>query len=295
MNVRAVMRAGAVLAMVSAAALVARAQQVFYVEHRGKPSVVRAVRDDKPMVEENGKLVFVPRASRTALAEAKEFLPYFVAVRNMRAESHYLTIETDGVESGAVNNQFGFLVDLESPFALKNVFFVLELQLEAGKFLYFHEVGQLEPRRIKHVSVVIPLAYNVGAGQFTLHLFADGGELLHSGQPARLREAALDRMVRRRIEAVPDAPLRPFVGPVPEYPPALARKNISGQAVVRFRVARTGAVVDPEVKSATAPEFGEAALAAIRLWRFLPAVKQGVAQEGKAELPFEFPLPEKAP
>lgn len=276
-----------------ALAAAARAQQILCVEHRGKPTVVRAVRADKPMVEEDGKLVLVPRSAKTALAEVKEFLPYFVSVRNLRAQSSYMTVETESGESGAMNSRFGFLMDLESPFALKNVFFVLELQLEEGKFLFFHEVGELEARQTKHISVAMPLAYDVGAGHFTLHLFSDGGELLHSEQPARLRERALDRMVKRRIEGVQDAPLRPFVGPAPEHPPALAKKKIAGQAVVRFRISRTGAVLDPEVKSATAPEFGEAAVAAIRLWRFLPAVKQGVAQEGKAELPFEFPVLEK--
>jgi len=273
-----------------ALATAARAQQILCVEHRGKPTVVRAVRADKPMIEENGELVLVPRSSKTALADVKEFLPYFVSVRNLRAESSYMTLDT---ESDAVNSRFGFLMDLESPYALKNVFFVLELELEAGKFLFFHEVGQLEPRQTKHISVAMPLSYDIGSGHFTLHLFSDGGELLHSQQPTRLRENALDRMVKRRIEGVQDAPLRPFVGPTPEHPPALAKKKVSGQAVVRFRISRTGAVLDPEVKSATAPEFGEAAVAAIRLWRFLPAVKQGVVQEGKAELPFEFPVSEK--
>jgi len=56
---------------------------------------------------------------------------------------------------------------------------------------------------------------------------------------------------------------------------------------------RRGAVLDPSVVTATAPEFGEAALAAIRQWRFLPKVKAGRPLETRATMPFDFCPPEK--
>lgn len=61
-----------------------------------------------------------------------------------------------------------------------------------------------------------------------------------------------------------------------------------------------GALAQPHVftehggallKSATDPAFGEAALAAIRQWRFLPEMKGGLAVEQSADLPFAFVPP----
>jgi len=277
--------------MLSGLASAGRAQQVLCVEHKGKAAVVRAVRDGNPQIEVDGKRISVSRAVKAGLFDAKEFLPFFVSVRHLQARSTYLTLEGPSGGTGDINNQFEFHATFESPFYLKDVFFVLELQLEVGKYIFYYEVGQLEPRVPKPVRVYVPVSFKLGEGHFKLHLFSEGGELLHSEQPPLFRDQALDRMVRRRLEGVSDAPLRPFVGPAPEYPRSLFKSKVQGEAVVRFRVTRTGMVLNAEVASATAPEFGEAALAAVRLWRFLPPVKGGVATEGKAELPFKFTPP----
>lgn len=276
--------------MLCGLATAGRAQQVLCVEHKGKVALVRAVRDGRPLIDVDGKRTAASRGAKAGLVEAKEFLPFFVSVRNMSARSTYLTLNG----SGDINNQFEFHATFESPFYLKDVFFVLELQLEAGKYIFYYEVGELEPRVPKPVQVYVPVSFKLGEGRFQLHLFSEGGELLHSEQPPLFRDQALDRMVRRRLEGVADAPLRPFVGPAPEYPRALYKSKVQGEAVVRFRVTRTGVVLSAEVASATAPEFGESALAAVRLWRFLPPVKAGVATEGKAELPFKFTPPAEA-
>lgn len=272
------------------AASPASAQQVLCVEHKGQIALVRAVHDGSPQVDVDGKRVTVSRGAKAGLVDAKEFLPFFVSVRNMEARSTYLTLNG----SGDINNQFEFHATFESPFYLKDVFFVLELQLEAGKYIFYYEVGELEPRVPKQARVYVPVSFKLGEGRFQLHLFSEGGELLHSEQPPLFRDQVLDRMVRRRLEGVNDAPLRPFIGPAPEYPRAFLKSKIKGEAVVRFRVTRTGLVLSAEVASATAPEFGESALAAVRLWRFLPPVKAGVAVESKAELPFKFTPPAEA-
>ncbi len=279
--------------MLSGLATAARAQQVLCVEHKGKIAVVRAVRDGIPQIEVEGKRIKASRGAKAGLLDAKEFLPFFVSVRNVQARSTYLTLHSNG-GSGDINNQFEFHATFESPFQLKDVFFVLELQLEAGKYIFYYEVGQLEPRVPRPVQVYVPVSFKLGEGHFQLHLFSEGGELLHSEQPPLFRDQVLDRMVSRRLEGVTDAPLRPFIGPAPEYPRAFFKSKIQGEAVVRFRVTRTGLVLSAEVASATAPEFGEAALAAVRLWRFLPPVKAGVAVESKAELPFKFTPPAEA-
>ena len=81
---------------------------------------------------------------------------------------------------------------------------------------------------------------------------------------------------------------RPFVGPSPEYPPGLRKAKVKGEAMIRLQIRANGAVLDPQVRSASDPAFGEAALAAIRMWRFLPKVKDGRPVGTEAEMPFSF-------
>jgi TonB family protein len=66
--------------------------------------------------------------------------------------------------------------------------------------------------------------------------------------------------------------------PLPEYPAKLANRLLEGEGVYRLEVnGKTGAVVDARViKSAGAREFDEAALSALRRWRFNPQTKNPV-------------------
>jgi TonB family protein len=52
-------------------------------------------------------------------------------------------------------------------------------------------------------------------------------------------------------------------------------------------------VHDPTPKCTTDPAFGEAALEAVRFWRFLPKVKDGRPVEALVELPFSFTPPDE--
>lgn len=267
------------------------AQQALVVEHGGKLRMVRMVRNDACYFEEDGKLVATGKNARAALAEVSEFLPFFVSVAEVHSVASNPTIDFGGSGSAAVNHQFEFSAALESPFDLKDMFFVLELELQTGKYLYYHEIGELRSHKQKPVHVVVPVALNLGEGHFKLHLFSEGGELLHSHHPPLYRDQMLDRMTLRRVDGVNNAPLRPFVVPAPEYPKGLVQRRVKGTALVRFKVSRTGAVVNPEIVSASMQEFGDSALAAVRLWRFLPAVKNGVTVEARAELPVNFTPP----
>jgi len=269
----------------------ARAQKALFIEHDGKPALVVAVRAGRAYVREAGKLVRAT-SPRAGLVDVREFQPFFISVRHERARTSYVNLTLNG-GSGDVNNQFEFHASFESPYDLENTFLVLILKTARGDRIFYYEVGHLQARTIKAFDVVVPLAEKLGEGRYELHLFSNGGEVLHSGMSPLFRDRALDRMVLRRVQGVAAAPLRPFVGPAPEYPPAFYQRKIRGEAVVKFRVTRTGAVLDPAVLSATAPEFGEAALAAIRLWRFLPAVKDGQPVEGVAQMPFQFAPPEE--
>ena len=65
-------------------------------------------------------------------------------------------------------------------------------------------------------------------------------------------------------------------GSGPSYPPAAKAEGIEGAVVVRYGVSVDGRVVNARVESAV-PEgiFEEAALAAVRSWRYNPALRDG--------------------
>jgi len=264
------------------------AQQLLYTEYAGQMHLVRRARDTRPCVEVEGKLVTAP-GDRYALRKIDEYLPVFISVQDLNVRTTHLEIVGSPTQ---LNHEFHFKARFETPYRLDDVFMVLDLDTEsAGKTLFLCEIGQLTPREPKPVALTIPLAYALGSGHFHIHLFVGGPEALHSAIPFAEREAALDRMVAKRIQAAGDAEPKLFIGPTPEYPSSLRKAKAKGQTVVSVRIGTNGRTLEPVVKSASDPAFGEAALAAVRLWRFLPKVKDGRPVETKAEIPFDFAPP----
>ena len=72
-----------------------------------------------------------------------------------------------------------------------------------------------------------------------------------------------------RLQALSRVP-RALAQPMPAYPARLAAQHVEGTAEVRFYVDADGRVRMPEVTGATAPEFAEAAKAAVAQWRYEP-------------------------
>ena len=96
------------------------------------------------------------------------------------------------------------------------------------------------------------------------------------------------------IKDVHEAPPNFFFGPRPEYSPELKKANLRGQAVISVRIGTNGDVFDPVVKSATDTAFGLAALQAVRLWHFLPRVRNDYPVETKVDIPVVFSPPKPA-
>jgi TonB family protein len=61
----------------------------------------------------------------------------------------------------------------------------------------------------------------------------------------------------------------------PVYPPAAVAAGRGGMAEVSFSIGPDGLPTGISVKSASAPEFGAAAVAAVRTWRYTPATLRG--------------------
>ena len=274
-----------VVAGVSSLVGVGVAQSIVVTEHRGQPYPVIGARGMRPYIEVDGKRILAEGA-KFGLRTVPEFLPAFVSVRGLKVHSSSLVMSDGG---NRINNEFHFDARFETPYALDDVFLVLELTLaDGGASFFLYEVGDLRPNRQHPVSVVARSGYPLGSGHFKFHLYSGGLEILHSEQPFAMREQMLDGLIARRIKDRPDGPLAVFFGPMPDYPAKLEKSKIPGEVQLRVRIRPTGAVVDATIVSATEPSMGEAALTAVRQWRFLPRIKNGRPVETIAVIPIAF-------
>jgi TonB family protein len=173
---------------------------------------------------------------------------------------------------------------------------VVEISGEGGdKSLLVREVGDLAPREPVRIAYRAQLDQKIGPFRYHLHVYSNGPEVFSSKLPKGVRERALNKMVAEKLMGMTNSDPQPLVGPQPLYPKTLAEKRVSGSATVSFVVTPAGMIKDPVVTEATEPAFGEAALQAVREWRFLPKVVDGRRVESQVSLPFSFAPPVKQP
>jgi len=99
-------------------------------------------------------------------------------------------------------------------------------------------------------------------------------------------------MAARPPAAGRDAPAEPAAGnPAPSYPVSARRAGREGRAVLRVVVTSTGEGREVRIaESSGTPSLDEAALAAVRQWRFTPARRGGEAAEDVVLVPVSFTL-----
>ena len=85
-------------------------------------------------------------------------------------------------------------------------------------------------------------------------------------------------------------PPRPLHLEQPEHPLALLKGGVEGEALIVCSVDERGAVVDAKVRTATQPEFGEAARTAVFKWKFEPGLRDGRPVPFDLEMPFAFKI-----
>ena len=74
-------------------------------------------------------------------------------------------------------------------------------------------------------------------------------------------------------------PVQLISGAGPIYPAAAKAAGTEGQVVVRYDISDTGRVLNARVESADPPDvFDEAALAAVRSWKYNPQIRDGEPQ-----------------
>jgi protein TonB len=89
-----------------------------------------------------------------------------------------------------------------------------------------------------------------------------------------------------------DGPAAPAAGnPAPAYPLAARRSGREGRTVLRVVVAADGQCTDVEIaETSGTPSLDEAAMTAVRHWRFSPAIKAGRTAESAIMVPISFKL-----
>jgi len=77
-------------------------------------------------------------------------------------------------------------------------------------------------------------------------------------------------------------------GEAPHYPETLSASGGSGRTTIIFTINEQGSTTDLKVKSATGNDISNTALAALRTWKFSPALLQGKPVSVTTQLTFAF-------
>jgi TonB family protein len=75
---------------------------------------------------------------------------------------------------------------------------------------------------------------------------------------------------------------------MPVYPAALRERGVEGRVSLTFYVDQDGRVRMPRIMTADAPEFGEAALAAVSQWQFEQPLRKGRPVVAREQWTFQF-------
>jgi len=258
--------------------------------------LVRKIAEGVPYAMAKGKLEAVEASGRSAafryaLKPAEEFYPAFVTLQNLKVSFPNL----NGGNRRQASRGFSFSAALSSDYALKNVFIAFEFETaepaKESKGVWTKGVATYELAESKPIIVEIAFPDDTPRTGVKIHIFSDGVEVFHSEMPRAIIEDKLAKMTAKRIEKVKDAAPKPIAGPMPRYPDQLRKTKSVGRAVISCEIATNGQPVNLVVKSATEPAFGEAALAVMPQWWFLPKMENGHPVVSKAELPFDFAPP----
>jgi len=106
--------------------------------------------------------------------------------------------------------------------------------------------------------------------------------------------AALTVSASNSLTAASQNPM-PVSQAAPVYSHDLRASGVEGEVVVGFTITATGEVSHPVVVSSTNQLLDYPTLAAVRKWKFTPAMKDGVAVDVKAVQPVAFTIPELHP
>jgi TonB family protein len=249
----------------------ASAQNAFVVNEDGQLRLVKEIRNGSPQIDVDGKLQ-QGYGQQFALIKASFYLPGLVALPKFIVKTHHLNLNMKH-SAARLNYEMEIQGIAKSDVSLKNCFVVLELTSWKDKNVVFARMPDLEAGKEEDFDLNFKLQIPLEEGHYMVHIFSDGVELLHSKMPAAYlavqKQKADDFSSGRKTEfdAVP-ARTVPAV-----YPAELKANVLEGQVKVSCRINTRGEVESAEVVECNHPAFSEPALAAVRQWKFDPAVK----------------------
>jgi TonB family protein len=196
-------------------------------------------------------------------------------------------LEADGSQLNAEMTLVGYLTASE---ALDDCYLAFEGLGPDGKTKQIGTVelphlaaGEKQPMRVLlHLSTIPE------AGHYRIHIFSGRLECLTSLMGPNYIYGKTTAGDLARTEARDAAPL---LGVAPAYPKNLVAQAIAGSARLSCLVGSDGSVREASVVEAAQPEFGQAALIALKQWIFVPAVKDHHYVEETIVVPFNFKAP----
>jgi TonB family protein len=267
-----------------------KAQTALCAQDNGKPLLIRRAEGTTAFALKEEKWTAF-REGPFALLPASEYYPTLIDIIDQNFKKGERAISDNGPSSVHLvhSGRFVFNADIEAQSSLDNVVLVLTLvSPQDGEQQYIREIGELKAHRMKRISFDAITSYRlIGVRLEHVHIYSDGREVFTSHVSLSDRRRALDEMVTKRLSAVKDAKVKPLFMIQPAYPNALKPK-IKGEAMISCLVDAHGKVSNPSLISATNPAFAGPALEAVKEWRFIPEVREGVAVESKVSVPFTF-------
>ena len=106
-------------------------------------------------------------------------------------------------------------------------------------------------------------------------MFSSGGDA-DSNEDLASEQQTLASALREASLQATDIPPVSISRPVPTHPSEVSGMSPDGEVLLRVLVTESGRVGDARVLRAGSPTLGDAALTAVRSWRYRPAVKAGL-------------------
>lgn len=128
-----------------------------------------------------------------------------------------------------------------------------------------------------------------GGGDFSFGVnLTSGGRIGGTGAPGQMQAEGGGDAVFDVAEL--DQRARPIFQTPPVYPMSLRKQKVEATVYLVFIVDDQGRVLNPKVEKTTHGGFDDAALAAVRNWKFEPAVRGGEKVASKLRIPIRFSL-----
>ncbi len=170
----------------------------------------------------------------------------------------------------------------------------VEPNVEVAAEAFQSEHGRKHPMALRHLVKMYAFGLAVPRDPHEARTLRD--QFAASRPPAAMLQD-LDRVLEATtadLDPAPESgkrPQRALWQEPPVYPGDLRRSRVSGSARVQYALDAQGFTRDVTLLEASHPEFGPAAVTAVRQWRFDPEWEGGVAQLGPRETTVRFTPP----